>query len=49
MKQQLKDFVYLYNNGYKEFINDLLAKVHLEVAGNVQNDEVIIIDTLRKK
>lgn len=47
MNQNLKDFVYLYKNGYKKFIDDLLAKIHLSVSGNVSEEEVVINDTLR--
>jgi len=48
MGENLKNFVYLYKNGYKKFIDDLLDKVHLSVSGNISEDEVVIDDKLRK-
>jgi hypothetical protein len=49
MGENLKNFVYLYKNGYKKFIDDLLDKVHLSVSGNISEDEVVIEDTLRNE
>jgi len=48
MNENFKNFVYLYKNGYKKFIDDLLDKVHLSVSGNISEDEVVIDDKLRK-
>jgi hypothetical protein len=41
LQTALKDFVYLYNNGYSKFLNKILSKVRLELQGGVDEDEVV--------
>ena len=48
MGECLKDFVYMYKNGYKGLIDELLIKIHMKVEGNISDEEVIIYDMLNK-